>query len=115
MAADLKSHVLLRDEKGLLGIPFKRLLLAGVAGGMGYTLIRLVLPGWAAGAGVVVALGVLILSGTRGGLPLWQRWVLALRGSLLLAAVRQPEGLAGRAGGQGCGPAGAAGRAGHAG
>jgi hypothetical protein len=28
VAAELKSHVLRRDEKGFMGIPFKRLLLA---------------------------------------------------------------------------------------
>ena len=33
MAVDFKSHVLLRDEKGLFGIPFKRWLGAGVGGG----------------------------------------------------------------------------------
>lgn len=29
MVAEFKSHVLSRDEKGFMGIPFKRLLLAG--------------------------------------------------------------------------------------
>ncbi len=41
MAADFKSHVLMRDEKGFMGIPFKRLLLAGVCGGLTYTIARI--------------------------------------------------------------------------
>ena len=41
MAADFKSHVLLRDEKGLFGIPFKRLLLAGVGGGIPASLVQI--------------------------------------------------------------------------
>lgn len=95
MAADFKSHVLLRDEKGFMGIPFKRLLLAGVSGGMAYTLVRLALPGSALGAGLVLALAVLILTGTRGGLPLWQRLLLGVRGRLLLAAAYHPESVFG--------------------
>lgn len=96
MAADFKSHVLMRDEKGMMGIPFKRLLLAGVSGGFAYTVLRLGLPGWAIPGGIVCALCVLIMTGTRGGLPLWQRLLLRARGSLLLAAVHVPEGLLGR-------------------
>ena len=30
MVAEIKSHVLRRDEKGMFGIPFKRLLGAGI-------------------------------------------------------------------------------------
>lgn len=45
MAADFKSHVLLRDEKGFFGIPFKRLLLGGVGGGLTYTVFNLAMPG----------------------------------------------------------------------
>ena len=45
MAADFKSHVLMRDEKGLFGIPFKRLLLAGVGGGLTYTIFNLAAAG----------------------------------------------------------------------
>lgn len=32
MAADFKSHILSRDEKGFGGVPFKRLLFGGIAG-----------------------------------------------------------------------------------
>lgn len=93
MAADFKSHVLLRDEKGFLGIPFKRLLLAGVGGGLTYTVFNIALPNLSIPAGVVLALVVLVMTGTRGGLPLWQRLLYRLRGSLLLAAAQDNDGL----------------------
>lgn len=93
MAADFKSHVLLRDEKGFLGLPFKRLLLAGVVGGMTYALSRFTLPNWAIPIGILVGLFVLVMTGTRGGLPLWQRLVYRLRGSLLLIVAHHPHGI----------------------
>jgi hypothetical protein len=98
MAADFKSHVLLRDEKGFFGIPFKRLLLAGVCGGLTYTLFNIAMPNWAIPAGVVLALFALIMTGTRGGLPLWQRLMYRVRGSLLLAAARDSQGVFGQIG-----------------
>ena len=88
MAADFKSHVLLRDEKGFFGIPFKRLLLGGVGGGLTYTVCNIAMPNWSIPAGVVLAIFVLVMTGTRGGLPLWQRLLYRVRGSLLLAAAR---------------------------
>lgn len=91
MAADFKSHVLLRDEKGLFGIPFKRLLLAGVGGGMTYTIFNLALPGWSIPVAVVTALLTIVLTGLRGGIPLWQRLIYRLRGTLLLIAARHPR------------------------
>jgi hypothetical protein len=96
MAADFKSHVMRRDEKGFFGIPFKRLLLAGVGGGMTYTLFNIALPNWAIPAGIVASLFVLIMTGTRGGLPLWQRLMYRLRGSLLLAAAHDRTGFFGQ-------------------
>jgi hypothetical protein len=96
MAADFKSHVLLRDEKGLFGIPFKRLLLAGVGGGMTYTLFNLALPGWSIPVAVVTALLIVILTGLRGGIPLWSRLIYRLRGSLLLIAAKYPRSLIGQ-------------------
>jgi hypothetical protein len=95
MAADFKSHVLLRDEKGFFGIPFKRLLLGGVGGGLTYTLCNIALPNWSIPAGVVFAMLVLVMTGTRGGLPLWQRLIYQVRGSLLLAAARDTQCLFG--------------------
>jgi len=86
MSAEFKSHVLMRDEKGFFGIAFKRLILAAVAGGLAYSVSRFGAPGAAIPLGIGVALLVLVMSGTRGGLPLWQRLLLRGRGSLLLAA-----------------------------
>lgn len=96
MAADFKSHVLLRDEKGVFGIPFKRLLLAGVSGGMTYTLFNLALPGWSLPVALVTTLLTIVLTGLRGGIPLWQRLIYRLRGTLLLIAVRYPRSLIGQ-------------------
>jgi hypothetical protein len=94
MAADFKSHILSRDEKGFSGVPFKRLLFGGIAGGFTYTLCRFALPDLAIPAGVIVALLVVVLTAPRGGLPLWLRLWLNLRGALLLAAASNPTGLA---------------------
>jgi hypothetical protein len=95
MAADFKSHVLLRDEKGFMGVPFKRLLLSGVGGGLTYTLFNIALPSWSLPAGVLFAVAILVLTGMRGGIPLWQRLIYRLRGSLLLAAVRDSQSVFG--------------------
>ncbi len=98
MAADLKSHVLRRDEKGFMGIPFKRLLLAGVSGGMVLIIARFAVGNWSFVLAVLAAVLALTLTGSRGGLPLWQRLLYRLRGSLMLAAARKPKSLAGRLG-----------------
>jgi len=42
--AEFKSHVLKRDEKGLFGIPFKRLLGCGLGAGALLTVLRLAFP-----------------------------------------------------------------------
>ncbi len=91
MAADFKSHVLLRDEKGLFGIPFKRLLLAGVSGGLTYTIFNIALPGWSIPVAIITGLLTISLTGLRGGIPLWQRLIYRLRGTLLLLAARYPR------------------------
>ena len=91
MAADFKSHVLLRDEKGVFGIPFKRLLIGGVGGGLVYTITGLFAPTWAIPIAVIFAISTVILTGLRGGIPLWQRLLLRWRGSLLLVASRFPN------------------------
>ena len=96
MAADFKSHVLLRDEKGVFGIPFKRLLLAGVGGGLTYTVFNLALPGWSIPVAAVTGIAIIVLTGLRGGIPLWNRLVYRLRGTLLLIAVRFPRSLIGQ-------------------
>ena len=82
MAADFKSHVLLRDEKGLFGIPFKRLLLAGVGGGMTYTIFNLAVTGWSIPCrNRCWALPSSFFTAPRGGIPLWNRLILPLSGN----------------------------------
>ncbi len=94
MAADFKSHILSRDEKGFSGIPFKRLLLGGIGGGFAYTLCRFALPDLAIPLGVAVALILIVFTSPRGGLPLWMRLGFSLRGSILLASTTNPTGVA---------------------
>jgi hypothetical protein len=94
MAADFKSHILSRDEKGFGGIPFKRLLFGGIAGGLTYTVFRLALPNIAVPVGIVVALVMIVMTAPRGGLPLWMRLWLNLRGRLLLTAAQNSSGIA---------------------
>lgn len=94
MAADFKSHILSRDEKGFAGIPFKRLLFGGIAGGLTYTVFRLALPNIAVPVGIVVALVMIVMTAPRGGLPLWMRLWLNLRGRLLLTAIQNPSSIA---------------------
>lgn len=98
MAADLKSHVLRRDEKGFMGIPFKRLLLGGVSGGMTLILARFAVGNFAFLIAALTFILALTLTGPRGGLPLWQRLLYRVRGSLMLAAERKPKSVAGRLG-----------------
>lgn len=98
MAADIKSHVLRRDEKGFMGIPFKRLLLGGVSGGMMLILARFAFGNLAFVLAALTFFLALTLTGPRGGIPLWQRLLYRLRGSLMLAAERKPSSPAGRIG-----------------
>ena len=94
MAADFKSHILRRDEKGFAGIPFKRLLLAGIGGGLIYTICRFAFPSLAIPAGVITAFASVVLTAERGGLPLWMRLWLHLRGRLLLRSAGRQSGIA---------------------
>ncbi len=96
MSADFKSHVLLRDEKGFLGIPFKRLLLAAVGGGLVYTIVRFASSGVSVPVGAFCGITLLVMTGMRGGLPLWQRLLYQVRGALLLAAAHQPTSSLGK-------------------
>jgi hypothetical protein len=98
MAADIKSHVLRRDEKGFMGIPFKRLLLGGVSGGMMLILARFAFGNLAFVLAALTFFLALTLTGPRGGIPLWQRLLYRARGSLMLAVERKPSSPAGRIG-----------------
>lgn len=98
MAADIKSHVLRRDEKGFMGIPFKRLLLGGVSGGMTLIIARFAVGNLAFVLAVLTFILALTLTAPRGGLPLWQRLLYRVRGSLMLAAERKPRSMVGQLG-----------------
>jgi hypothetical protein len=58
---------------------------------MTYTIFNLAVPGWSIPIAVITALIIVILTGLRGGIPLWQRLIYRLRGSLLLIAARYPR------------------------
>jgi hypothetical protein len=91
VAADFKSQVLLRDEKGFFGIPFKRLLLAGVGGGLIYTITNLVFATWSIPVAIGMTIAIVWLTAPRGGIPLWSRLVYRWRGWLLLTASHHPH------------------------
>lgn len=94
MAAQFKSNVRLREEKGFGSVSMKRLIFCGVGAVLVFMLLRLTpLAGIALPALVLIFLTLLILSGGRGGLPLWQRLLLGWRGWLVLRAAQQPGGL----------------------
>lgn len=98
MAANLKSHVLRRDEKGFMGIPFKRLLFSGVGGGMVLIITRFAVGNLSFVLAFVAFIAALALTGPRGGIPLWQRLLYRVRGSLMLAAARKPNSPLGQLG-----------------
>lgn len=92
MVAEFKSHVLRRDEKEMFGIPFKRLLGAGIAGVMVFMVARFVFPVGALPLGGIGSIGALILSAQSGGLSLYTRLLYRLRGWIIIAAASQPSG-----------------------
>jgi hypothetical protein len=94
-ATTFKSHVLRRDEKGFFGIPFKRLLGAGLGGGMMMTVTKLPLGDWSLLCGLVSAVSILVLIAPRGGIPRWQQIFYSWRWQLLTAATTAPHSLLG--------------------
>lgn len=94
MAAQFKSNVRLREEKGFGSVSMKRLIFCGVGAVLVFMVLRFTpLSGIALPLLLVVFALLLILTGARGGLPLWQRLLLGLRGGIVLAAARNPRGL----------------------
>ncbi|GIK64409.1 MAG: hypothetical protein BroJett018_22030 [Chloroflexota bacterium] len=93
MVAEFKSHVLKREEKGMFGIPFKRLLGAGVGGVMIFMVARFLFAVGALPIGGVGFIGLLVLSAQRGGLSLYTRLRYQIRGWLIIAAASQPDSL----------------------
>ncbi len=96
MVAEFKSHVLRRDEKGMFGIPFKRLLGAGIAGVVVFMVARMLFPMGAIPFGFFGFIAALILSAQRGGLSLYTRLLYRVRGWLIIAAASRPESLMGQ-------------------
>jgi hypothetical protein len=95
MVAEFKSHVLSRDEKGFMGIPFKRLLLAGVGGGLVYTFTKIAVSDWSIPLAIAIGIIFIVLTAPQGGVPRWQRFLYYVRGSVMLSADRHPEGIVG--------------------
>lgn len=93
MVAELKSHVLRRDEKGMFGIPFKRLLGAGVGAVVIFMVARFIMPLGAIPLGFGGFITLLILSAQSGGLSLYTRLLYRVRGWLIIMAASQPHSL----------------------
>ncbi len=94
--ADFKSHVLRRDEKGLLGIPFKRLLGCGLGAGGLMTGIKPIFPEWSVLIGAVSLLLLLIFTQPRQGIPRWRQVWYSTRWRIVSTAALAPEGVVGQ-------------------
>jgi len=92
MTISLRSNVTRRDEKGMFGIPFKRLIAAGVSGGMVIATLQNVLGTASLGLAAVTVILALILTASRGGIPAWRRSLYGLQAQFLMAATR-PESM----------------------
>jgi hypothetical protein len=92
--ATFKSNILVREEKGFFGIPFKRMLLAFMAGSVIYMVSNFFLGSISLGLGVVSAVLTIILTQPRGGIPLWQRLLYRVRGRLIMAQVDASDSIA---------------------
>ncbi len=97
MVAEFKSHVLSRDEKGFMGIPFKRLLLAGVGSGLIYSLAKITISDWSRPLAIAAGAVFILFTSPQGGIPRWQRLLYHARGSLMLFAVRHSDSSLGNA------------------
>ena len=93
-----KSHILRRDEKGVFGIPFKRLLGCGLGTGAQFTVLRLVMPDYAFVIGVITLVLLLVYTTPRGGIPRWRHMVLNVQWQLLSAVTLTPASIAGQIG-----------------
>ena len=96
--AEFKSHVLMRDEKGMFGIPFKRLLACGLGGGMVTTVSKIPFPEWSVLLGILGFFVLLILTAPRGGIPRWKHLVYDWQWQLLVAAATAPSSALGKVG-----------------
>jgi len=96
--ATFRGHVLKREEKGLLGIPFKRWLLSGLGAGLLMVVLRLFLPDVALFASGLTFVALLVYLSPRGGISRYQRALLDWRWSLRVAALQLPESFLGSLG-----------------
>lgn len=96
--ATFKSHVLRRDEKGLLGIPFKRWLGAGLGGAVVMTLLKIFLPDQSLVIGLVAFVLTLYFTSPHGGIARWQRLVLKWQWIFRMAALAAPHSVFGQIG-----------------
>jgi len=95
MAAQFKSNVRRREEKGFGSVSMKRLIFCGVGAVLVFMVLRFT-P--LAPISLPLLVGVfallLLLTAPCGGLPLWQRLLLGLRAGVILAAAHHPTGIA---------------------
>ncbi len=94
--ADFKSHVTRRDEKGMFGIPFKRLLLAGCGGGMILVLSRIPFPDLSLLLGLAGTLALIWLTAPQGGIARWHMLLLDWQWRLVTAPVLAPGSILGQ-------------------
>ena len=94
--ADFKSHVTRREEKGVFGIPFKRLLGCGLGAGSLFTVLRMALPDVAFIISTVTFIALLFLTTPSGGIARWKHMSYSLRWRLLTAAALTPTSVAGQ-------------------
>src|SRR5258708_1031590 len=92
--ATFKSNILVREGKGFFGIPFKRIMLAFMSGALIYMISNFIVGGFSLVLGVTCGVLTVILTGPRGGIPLWQRLMYRLRGWLIMAQVDAPDSTA---------------------
>src|SRR5690242_5405214 len=88
--ATFKSNVLVREEKGFAGIPFKRIMLGFMVGALVYMFTRFVTGNLSVFLGVAAAVAAIFLTAPGGGITLWQRLLYRLRGRLIMAQIQSP-------------------------
>lgn len=96
--ATFKSHVLRRDEKGLLGIPFKRWLGAGLSGAVVMTILKIFLPDQSLFIGLIAFVLTLYFTSPHGGIARWQRLMLKWQWMFRMALSAAPHSLLGQLG-----------------
>src|SRR5689334_23300178 len=85
-----------RDEKGMFGIPFKRLLLAGCGGGMILVLSRIPCPDLSLPFGLIGVIALIWLTAPLGGIARWQMLLLDWQWRLMTAPVLAPGSMLGQ-------------------